>query len=155
VIARPHMIAHESDDPPVPPDDHTRGSPGQVALNNLTGGGAARIANNRLAMWPRRGVGKTGHDRDRRPVTVQTHGLMRRSPLMRENHAMRERRKPAKAMSAAEELRLMLMVLALVLAACTRIPNPYPGQPWVGPDGRVVQPPPEGWPDYARGGRGF
>ena len=49
----------------------------------------------------------------------------------------------------------MLMVLALVLAACTRLPNPIPSQPWVGPDGRVVQPPPEGWPDYARGGRGF
>jgi hypothetical protein len=63
--------------------------------------------------------------------------LMQRSPLMRENHAMRER-KPAQAMSAAEGLRLMLVVLALVLAACTRIPNPYPGQPWVGPDGRVV-----------------
>jgi len=70
---------------------------------------------------------------------------------------MRERRKPAapQAMSAAEELRLMLMVLALVLAACTRLPNPIPSQPWVGPDGRVVQPPPEGWPDYAGGGRAF
>jgi hypothetical protein len=48
-----------------------------------------------------------------------------------------------------------ILVLALVLAACTRIPNPYPGQPWVGPDGRVVQPPLEGWPDYTKGGRSF
>jgi hypothetical protein len=48
--------------------------------------------------------------------------------------------------------RLTLVMLAgLALAACTRMPNPYPGQPWVGADGRVVQPPPEGWPDYTKG----
>lgn len=48
--------------------------------------------------------------------------------------------------------RLMLVVLAgLALAACERLPNPIPSQPWVGADGRVVQPPPEGWPDYTKG----
>jgi len=48
--------------------------------------------------------------------------------------------------------RLTLAMLAgLALAACTRMPNPIPSQPWVGPDGRVVQPPPEGWPDYTHG----
>jgi hypothetical protein len=76
---------------------------------------------------------------------------------MQDNDAMRERRKPSapQATSAAKELRLMLMVLAMVLTACTQLPIPIPSQPWVGPDGRVVQPPPEGWPDYARRGRGF
>jgi hypothetical protein len=46
----------------------------------------------------------------------------------------------------------LAMLVGLALAACTRVPAPYPGQPWVGPNGRVVQPPPEGWPDYTHGG---
>ena len=48
--------------------------------------------------------------------------------------------------------RLVFSILAaLALSACTQTPSPYPGQPWVGADGRVVQPPPEGWPDYTKG----
>jgi hypothetical protein len=45
----------------------------------------------------------------------------------------------------------LVILTGLSLAACTRIPSPNPGQPWVGADGRVVQPPLEGWPDYTRG----
>jgi hypothetical protein len=40
---------------------------------------------------------------------------------------------------------------ALALSACVQTPSPFPGQPWVGADGRVVQPPLEGWPDYTKG----
>ena len=51
--------------------------------------------------------------------------------------------------------RLTLTILAsAALAACTQMPNPNPSQPWVGPGGRVVQPPPEGWPDYTKGAGG-
>jgi hypothetical protein len=46
----------------------------------------------------------------------------------------------------------LTMVAGLALAACTRMPAPYQGQPWVGPDGKVVQPPLEGWPDFTHGG---
>lgn len=46
----------------------------------------------------------------------------------------------------------LTMAAGLALAACTRMPAPYPGQPWVGPNGQVVQPPPEGWPDGTKGG---
>jgi hypothetical protein len=75
-------------------------------------------------------------------------GLMSACPMW-----MTERRPRA----ARRDLTLArtIMGLALVLAAYTRIPNPYPSQPWVGPDGRVVQPPLEGWPDYTKGRRGF
>ena len=41
---------------------------------------------------------------------------------------------------------------AMAPKAAHAMPNPNPGQPWVGPGGRVVQPPPEGWPDYTKGG---
>ena len=48
--------------------------------------------------------------------------------------------------------RLTFSILAaLALSACVQTPSPYPGQPWVGADGRVVKPPPEGWPDYTKG----
>jgi hypothetical protein len=50
--------------------------------------------------------------------------------------------------------RLMLALLAgLGLAACANMPpDPNPSRPFVYPDGRVVQPPPGGWPSYNRGG---
>jgi hypothetical protein len=44
------------------------------------------------------------------------------------------------------------MLAGLALAACARLPETVPSQPWVGPDGRVVQPPQGGWPMYDRGG---
>lgn len=51
-------------------------------------------------------------------------------------------------------LRLTVTIFAvLALAACKQEPAPYRGQPWVGPNGQVVQPPLEGWPDYTRGER--
>lgn len=47
-----------------------------------------------------------------------------------------------------DTLRLMVTFLALLaLTSCKQEPAPYRGQPWVAPDGRVVQPPLEGWPD--------
>jgi hypothetical protein len=49
--------------------------------------------------------------------------------------------------------RLTLVALAgLPLAACTIGPDPNVSKPWVAPDGRVVQPPPGGWPSYNKGG---
>jgi hypothetical protein len=45
----------------------------------------------------------------------------------------------------------LAMLAALALASCTPMPNPVPSHPWVAADGRVVQPPPEGWPDYTKG----
>jgi hypothetical protein len=48
--------------------------------------------------------------------------------------------------------RLMLTILSgLILAACTPMPNPYYHEPWIGPNGQIVQAPPEGWPDYTKG----
>jgi hypothetical protein len=46
----------------------------------------------------------------------------------------------------------LTMLAALAVAACAQMPSPNPGQPWVGADGRVVQPPLEGWPDFTKGG---
>jgi hypothetical protein len=51
--------------------------------------------------------------------------------------------------------RSALAVLALLpLAACAGMPmtNPNVSPPRVMPDGRVVQPPPTGWPSYNNGG---
>jgi hypothetical protein len=51
--------------------------------------------------------------------------------------------------------RSTLVVLALLpLAACAGMPltDPNPSPPRVMPDGRVVQPPPGGWPSYNNGG---
>jgi hypothetical protein len=45
--------------------------------------------------------------------------------------------------------RLLLLIAAgLPLTGCDLGPNPNVSKPWVGPDGRVVQPPPNGWPVY-------
>lgn len=46
----------------------------------------------------------------------------------------------------------VMMLASLALAGCTQIPSPEPSQPWVGPNGKVVQPPPQGWPSYEKGG---
>ncbi len=54
-------------------------------------------------------------------------------------------------MKTLHQLTITLLA-GLALSACAQMPNPNPGQPWVGPGGRVVQPPPEGWPDYTKGG---
>lgn len=54
-------------------------------------------------------------------------------------------------MTTLQSLTFTILV-GLVLSACTPMPNPVPSRPWVGADGKVVQPPPEGWPDYTRGG---
>jgi hypothetical protein len=49
--------------------------------------------------------------------------------------------------------RLPLLIAAcLPLAGCDLGPNPNVSKPFVYPDGRVVQPPPNGWPSYAPGG---
>lgn len=49
--------------------------------------------------------------------------------------------------------RLLLLVAAgLPLTACDLGPNPNVSKPFVYPDGRVVQPPPNGWPSYSPGG---
>lgn len=53
-----------------------------------------------------------------------------------------------------DTLRLTVTLLVVLpLAACKQVPSPYRGRPWIGPNGQVVQPPPEGWPDYTRGAR--
>ena len=45
-----------------------------------------------------------------------------------------------------------LACIGLSLAACGGNPDPNPSKPYVMPDGRIIQPPPGGWPSYNRGG---
>ena len=54
-------------------------------------------------------------------------------------------------MTALQRLTVTLLA-GLTVSACTQIPSPEPSQPWVGPGGKVVQPPPQGWPSYEKGG---